>query len=279
MHRAPRAGCQALKHCPKGDSGTERFSCETSLEKVPNPIHTQPQGVLLLVTAHTNAAKAFIPSPRWERQGAKGGQGARAPEPGWGADLGIEEGYTRTAQKAWSHPHFPPPAPQSSHPRVVNEQMTPKELPDSARAPQPGHAPDRTCAQPIRCKTGFPSRMSQRQKQGSGSRQEPSLSGKSLTIPQLSRSVKRFPVHSAEGHSQSQARWNRPERGPSTAPGPPFLRAIWLRPTATPLRLCCQTPERCYRDTACYQSQDRLGRSTRVWKPHLSLSVKPEFST
>ena len=137
--------------------------------------------------AQTNAAKTFHLHSHLERQGAKGDQGTRAPGWGGGADLGIEEGYRRTGQKAHrvdstrpgptTHSHLL--LPRAHTQRVVMEQVTPKEL-----RVRPGQGlsrganfPDRTCAQPIRCKKiGFPSRMSQRQKQGRSSRQEPRLS-------------------------------------------------------------------------------------------------------
>ena len=79
---------------------------------------------------------------------------------------------------------------------------------------------------------------------------------KSLTVPQLSRSrsnssqrqtspctVQRTEVSLGPVMEQT--------RGPSTAPGPPLpVGNLAGTNLATPPRLSCQTPERCYRDTS-----------------------------
>lgn len=71
--------------------------------------------------------------------------------------------------------------------------------------------------------------MSQRQKQGSGSRQEPSLSVSLSPSHSYQGQGQTFPVHSAEGHSQSQASDGTDQREVPVLPqGLPFPRAIWL---------------------------------------------------
>lgn len=142
MHGAPGAGCQALKHCPgKGEFPWELRDSHARLplRRVPNPIHTPASGGAAPCNgSHERSQSLPSPFPLGEAR-SQGGQGARAPGPGWGADLGIEEGYTRTAQKAWSHPPLPPPAPQSSHPEGGHEADDPKGIAGETQpGPQPG---------------------------------------------------------------------------------------------------------------------------------------------
>ena len=79
---------------------------------------------------------------------------------------------------------------------------------------------------------------------------------KSLTVPQLSRSRSNSSWRQTSPRTVQRAAVSlgpvmEQTRGPSTAPGPPLpVGNLAGTNLATPLRLSCQTRERCYRDTS-----------------------------
>lgn len=157
MHGAPGAGCQALKHCPgKGEFPWELRDSHARLplRRVPNPIHTPASGGAAPCNgSHTNAAKAFHPRSRWERQGAKEARGLEHRGRGGERIWGLKKGTQELPRRPGPTPHSHLLLPRAHTPRVVTKQMTPKELPvrPSQGLSQGARFPDRTCAQPIRC--------------------------------------------------------------------------------------------------------------------------------